>query len=297
VITNASRVFERLPRFLRRHRLMTAWMRLTGEDPLQLVRIRDESYGYADMRDGFLRLIVIEGDFESEFFRIADHFLEAGGVFVDVGANHGLLSLGLAGKHADSVAFHLFEPNAELRESIRKSLSMYPPLDVRVNAEALSSSAGEVRMHFESGHLGMSHVVDSGGVSVDSTTLDSYLDSQDIGFVDLLKIDVEGFELEVLRGCEQAMQQNRIGAVYFEYCEKWLRRNHEPRELLLYLDSLQYEVCFCRTIDLAMHGNKKRTVLTNALGSRLELVPISGLSVPETTDILAVPRSLLEKSR
>lgn len=272
---------------------MTAWMRLTGEDPLQLVRIRGESFGYADMRDGFLRLIVIEGDFEREFFRIADFFLESGGVFIDVGANHGLLSLGLAGKFGDAVALHLFEPNGELRASIDKSLSIYPALNIRVNREALGSSPGELRMHYESGHLGMSHVVESGGVGVASTSLDDYLDSRDIRFVNLLKLDVEGFELEVLRGCQRALEHNRLGAIYFEYCEKWLRRNHEPRRLLDYLDSHDYEVCFCRIADLEAPRRSKPTVLTNSLGSELRLVPISGYPVPETTDLVAIPRSML----
>jgi hypothetical protein len=68
----AASITEKLPRTLRRHRLMTAWMALTGEPTLQLVRIRDASFGYADMSDGFLRLIVIDQEFEKDFFRIAD---------------------------------------------------------------------------------------------------------------------------------------------------------------------------------------------------------------------------------
>ena len=44
-IPTAASLFERVPRPLRRHRLMQSWMRMTGEDPLQLVRIRDDSYG------------------------------------------------------------------------------------------------------------------------------------------------------------------------------------------------------------------------------------------------------------
>lgn len=68
MLPTAVALFEKLPRTLRRHRLMKGWMRLTGEDPLQLVRIRGDARGYADMRDGFLRLIVIEGDYEKDFF-------------------------------------------------------------------------------------------------------------------------------------------------------------------------------------------------------------------------------------
>jgi hypothetical protein len=44
-----------------------------------LARIRDESFGCADMSDGFLRLIVIDQGFEKDFFRIADSILANGG--------------------------------------------------------------------------------------------------------------------------------------------------------------------------------------------------------------------------
>jgi hypothetical protein len=78
LVPAAAQLSERLPRTLRRHRFMKAWMAFTGEDPLQLVRIREQFFGYADMRDGFMRLIVIEGDFEREFFPMANALLEQG---------------------------------------------------------------------------------------------------------------------------------------------------------------------------------------------------------------------------
>src|SRR5262249_18982403 len=84
LIPSAAQLFERLPRTLRRHRLMKAWMAVTGEDPLQLVRIREQFFGYADLGDGFLRLIVIDGGFEQEFFAMADALLSRGGVFLDI---------------------------------------------------------------------------------------------------------------------------------------------------------------------------------------------------------------------
>src|ERR1022692_1844310 len=126
ILPTAAGVFDRLPRYLRRHKLMKAWMRLTGEDPLQLVRIRDDAFGYADMSDGFLRLIVIDGGYDADFFRIADALLAGGGDFFDVGANYGLLSFGLAAKLADRLRFHLFEPIPRLLEAIEKTRAHYP---------------------------------------------------------------------------------------------------------------------------------------------------------------------------
>ena len=93
-------------------------MGLAGEDPVQLVRIRDHAFGYADLSHGFLRLVVIEGHYEKEFFRVADALLSQGGVFFDVGANYGLFSFGLARKFSEVVQFHLFETNPLLVRSI-----------------------------------------------------------------------------------------------------------------------------------------------------------------------------------
>lgn len=268
-------------------------MWLTREDPLQLVRIRDEAFAYADLTDGFLRLIVIEGEFEKDFFRVGDALLQEGGEFFDVGANHGLLSFGLARKFDDLIHFHLFEPNPGLRESIAKSLELYPSMQARINPEAVSDQNGMIQIHFQKGHLGMSHVVKNGGVPVRSITLDTYLTDQQVVRVDFLKMDIEGYELAALRGAENALKSRRIRAIYFEYCEKWLHRHHPPQELLEYFESLAYEVCFCRSADIAAQGPASFTLKAGLPGHGLPLVPIKGRQLPSTTDLLAIPRESL----
>jgi FkbM family methyltransferase len=183
----AAAIFEKLPRTLRRDRLMKAWMRLTGEDPLQLVRIRGDACGYADMSDGFLRLIVIEGDYEKDFFRIADTLLQDGGEFLDVGANHGLLSFGLARKLGQRVSFHLFEPNPKLLESIEKSRKLYPSMRAKINALAVCDADGTVSFEVQSDQTGASHITKDGGVPIRSIRLDTYLKDKCMDRVDLFE--------------------------------------------------------------------------------------------------------------
>jgi hypothetical protein len=142
MLPTAATLFERLPRFLRRHRLMTAWMDITGEDPVQLVRIRESSFGYADLSDGFMRLLVIDYPPFQDFFRVADALLHEGGVLFDVGANQGLLSAGVAGRYGAGVSFHLFEPNAVLIDMIKRTLSRYPEIAFKLNQVAVSNHEG-----------------------------------------------------------------------------------------------------------------------------------------------------------
>lgn len=57
------------------------------------------------------------------------------------------------------------------------------------------------------------------GHKVKCITVDGFMESQDITNVDLLKIDVEGHEMAVLRGTENALREGRIRAVHFEFNE------------------------------------------------------------------------------
>jgi FkbM family methyltransferase len=292
--TQAAGLFEKLPRVLRRHRLMKAWMRITGEDPLQLVRIRDDAYGYADLSDGFLRLIVIDGDYEKDFFRIADALLQEGGEFLDVGANHGLLSFGVARKLGQRVRFHLFEPDPKLLESIDKTLKLYPSMRAEINPLAVCDEDGTIQFQVQKEQTGASHITKSGGVPIRSIKLDTYLNEKGLDCVQLLKLDIEGYELSALRGAEHFLKHHRIQAIYFEYFEKYLVRVAPPAKLIEFLDLLSYEVCFCRESDLI--GELPAVTVKEGLpGHGLPLLPISGRKVPAMTDLLAMPRENLTR--
>jgi FkbM family methyltransferase len=296
VLPSAAALTERLPRFLRRHRLMTSWMRLTGESPIQLVRIRDDSYAYADMSDGFLRLVPIDGGYDEDFFIVADALLSEGGTFLDVGANYGLLSFGLAGRHGDRIDFHLFEPNTALTQAIARSKARYPAMRCTVNAVAVSDRAGTVRFSIDEAQTGASHIStedEANAVEVPAIALDDYIAAHGITRVDLLKLDIEGFEASACRGAEKSLRSRVIRAVYYEYFEKCLIREGEPGRLIDYLDGLGFVTCFCRHYDLERFGGPTHNIVEGRPGNRLKLLPVDGIERPAMTDLLAVPRENL----
>jgi FkbM family methyltransferase len=272
---------------------MTAWMRLTGEDPVQLVRIRGEAFGYADMSDGFLRLIPIDGDYDHDFFRIADQLLVRGGEFLDVGANFGLLSFGLAPKHAAHVRFHLFEPIPRLQAAIARTRALYPQMDAVVNAAAVADYDGETAFDVAEQQTGASHIDPAGALKTPVVRLDTYIAEHSVESIPLLKLDVEGYELAALRGAAEALRRRAIAAVYFEYFEKCLVRFAPPEALIAFLDDAGYEVCFCREYDLAAVGGATHTLAPGLAGAGLPLSPTRGHVRPAMTDLLAVPKENL----
>ncbi len=293
MLPTAAALTEKLPRPLRRHRLMTGWMRLTGEDPVQLVRIRDDAFGYADMSDGFLRLIVIEGGYDHDFFRIADQLLGDGGEFLDVGANFGLLSFGLARRHAQHVRFHLFEPIPRLLDAIGRTRALYPQMDVVVNGAAVSDFDGETTFDVAEDQTGRSHIDPTGALKTPVVKLDTYLAQKGIETVAFMKLDVEGYELAALRGAAELLERRAVAAIYFEYFEKYLVRVAPPQTLLAFLEAAGYEVCFCRQYDLAGAGGATHTLAEGRPGHGLPLAPTGGRPLPAMTDLLAVPKEHL----
>lgn len=75
-----------------------------------------------------------------------------------------------------------------------------------------------------------------GGVRVPSLTLDSILAARNISHVYIVKIDVQGFELEVLRGLVGALREQRVLYVLFEFWPRGMRQHgldaHEVLQLL-----------------------------------------------------------------
>ncbi len=63
------------------------------------------------------------------------------------------------------------------------------------------------------------------------TTLDAYCAENHIGKIDFMKIDVEGFELDVLRGARAMIHEKRISIIQFEYGGTYLDSHSSLKEV------------------------------------------------------------------
>jgi FkbM family methyltransferase len=144
----------------------------------------------------------------------------------DVGANTGLFLI-LARKRLQPLPFHVhsFEPSAptfeQLCEAARNCGS------VTLNNFGLGAQAGEFDLFYDapgSQHASLTkrnlaHLrMELGMVEkVKIETLDRYCADRQIDRIDLLKIDVEGHELEVLHGAAEMFRNRAIRMVTFEF--------------------------------------------------------------------------------
>lgn len=134
--------------------------------------------------------------------------LRRGDLFIDVGANVGSYAIWAADLGAEVVALEPAEDTyALLLENI--ALNGYP---IRAIQAAAGASCGTAR--FTSGRDTVNRMDPAGSVEARLVTIDSVIGNRTVAG---LKIDVEGFEIEVLRGCERALREHRIQLIQLEW--------------------------------------------------------------------------------
>jgi len=142
------------------------------------------------------------------------HFLEKEDKFVDVGANVGHYSLLAAGVKSANVI--CVEPLPEAFQKLKKNIAINK-LDKKINALNIGLSDSEGNLYFTTEKGTMNQVAltntKSKSVMVEVYPLSALKEAK--GCI-LLKIDVEGYELPVLRGAEEILNQASLSASIIE---------------------------------------------------------------------------------
>ena len=184
-------------------------------------------YGYKmklDLKDHIQRMIYI-GAFERLETSLIKSYLRPGATFADVGANVGYFSLlasRLVGKTGRVLSF---EPSSYVANLLSETIQVnsIQTIDLcryalgRVNSKAVLSDV------LPSNHS-PTFFLPGSGPPVDIRVLDEVLAEKNIDRIDLMKIDVEGFELEVLSGAEKTVSEGKIRSILVEFNAHWLSK-------------------------------------------------------------------------
>jgi FkbM family methyltransferase len=179
-------------------------------------------------------------------------------VIFDIGAHVGLAATRYR-ELFPAAMIHSFEPYPESFALLREAIAGSQPIEL--HAIALAAQEGEAEFSVNRNSATNSLLASderaevywrsdtprtTGTLSVPTSTLDAVCREHGIDAIDILKMDVQGGELEVLRGGKALFERQAIGLVYMELitAPTYLGQ-HRIREYLEFFDSHDYELFDC----------------------------------------------------
>jgi FkbM family methyltransferase len=158
------------------------------------------------------------GSFEGPTTKFLRQSLRQGETFVDVGASNGYFTCLASAIVGPTGRVLSLEPSTLTTRRLMENIRLNGCLNVTVMGVAAGSTRGSAPLFLPRVDDGLSSLYSRRGVSsienVEVRTLDELIGSSS---VNLLKVDVEGAELEVFDGASQTISSNKDIAIVFEY--------------------------------------------------------------------------------
>jgi FkbM family methyltransferase len=200
----------------------------------------------AHLEDWIQQRIFFTGAYDPASLGFISRTLSDGDTFIDIGANMGCFTLvgsELVGSRGRVIAFEPIENVAVLLE---QNVRMNGQENVTIVKKAVYEENTVLPFYLaRKENLGMSsmfrHDTESGSiVNVDALTLDSYLKSDNITKLKLIKIDIEGAELPALRGMERTIDQFKP-ILLVEISPAVIHSSGERSRVFQYLEKKNYD--------------------------------------------------------
>ena len=190
----------------------------TATHPIRHRDLRIMRGGMAGVRinlgGSFLRYLT--GDAEPEVQDALAELIEPGQTVYDVGANIGFFTILCSRLVGPQGKVYAFEPIPENVVTLRHNIALNKLTNVVVVEQALSASTGTAEMfvspwsafhslNVDGASKRENHGPDGGQITVETVTLDEFVQRDGVSAPDLIKLDVEGAELLVVEGMRETL--------------------------------------------------------------------------------------------
>lgn len=136
-----------------------------------------------------------------------DHF-KKGSVFYDIGAHIGYFSAIACSINQESGHVYAFEPRPDNARFYLRHMAINGFSNFTLTRAAVAAHEGTLRFNANTG-TATGHLSETGNLTVEVVAVDQLVNSGKLPPPDFIKIDVEGGEIEVLKGCEQTISKHK----------------------------------------------------------------------------------------
>jgi len=199
--------------------------------------------------DNFIEWAILStGTYEDDIGKLITISLNEGDTALDIGGNIGLQSLRMSRSVSSTGKVYAFEPLEYLQEKFIKNMKLNKATNVALFPFALSDQESEAdftinRNAWNQGTFSLSNKDTDGETQKVSIKIaDNMPEIQAISNLSLVKIDVEGYEYQVLKGLKQTLQKHKPRLI-FEYDDAyWSSTGEDIADCYTFLKELNYTV-------------------------------------------------------
>lgn len=162
---------------------------------------------------------------DADLLQFLSGHLADGATFIDIGANVGIYSAALSAAKRKRIRCVAFEPIPSTVEVLERTFALNGLENYEIAPIALSSRAGKLRLSNFGGGANNFWLRTANTrvptLEVATRTLDEWVASRSTGLPAAIKIDVEGHELEVLKGAAGTIRRAQPAMVVECHCAAW----------------------------------------------------------------------------
>jgi len=197
----------------------------------------------------YLSTRIYYGVYCEKQFDMFSNSIKKGDIVVDLGAYIGYFSLE-ASKKAEKV--YAFEPHLTSFNILKKNIQLNNLKNVVIENKAVYDKNSSVNFCETPELASNSYITPDGGKTIKTVTLDSYAKKNNIKSIDVLKIDIEGSEVEALKGARNIIKSSPRIKIFMEIT---LKDNKIPIEILDLINEENF------SLNVIYHGYPRIDVL------------------------------------
>ena len=191
------------------------------EDCIQVISFHGCDFFASKLNKIEAALLARDGGYDKHNLTVVSKFVKSNATCFDIGANIGVYTVLMANIAGKDGMIHSFEPVSHIRRKLHANVKLNNQKNVRINDFAIADQEGEMEMlqvkegQFRGGTSTFIHNENISAMGIDKfekvlvqlNTLDDYVVENNIDEISFIKIDVEGFEWNVLEGGKESIRR------------------------------------------------------------------------------------------
>ena len=213
-----------------------------------IVWLNNEDIAIYTSADNYIEWTILStGTYEDEINKLIRISLQRGDSALDIGGNIGLQSIRMGQCVGPTGRVVAFEPLNYLQEKFRQNIRLNSLNNVELLPFALSDQENEIEFNIDehSWNQGTFSLKNSAGSTKQlvSVKIADYVNEVNtLANIALIKIDVEGFEYQVLKGLKNTLQKHRP-RIIFEYDSNyWFANDQNITDCCTFLQAMGYKL-------------------------------------------------------